>query len=110
MYVDLPKFSSKTTSPLKDLLQSLGIRKAFSEQANFASMSITPLKVDNIVQQTEIRVDEKGTEAEAVTMIVLAKLSSSIPSTKFYFTANRPFVYYISDAFGNICFIGKYNG
>ena len=110
VYVDLPKFSSKTTSPLKDLLQSLGIRNAFSEQANFASMSTTPLKVDNIVQQTEIRVDEKGTEAQSESMTMVTELSALSPSTKFYFTANRPFVYYISDAFGNICFIGKYNG
>jgi serine protease inhibitor len=67
-----------------------------------------------MMQDVEIEVDEKGTLAQAVTIIYLASLSENVKkdknSTMAEFYANRPFIYFIRDYFGSICFAGVYRG
>ena len=109
-YVHIPRITLKTSVALKPFLSKVGIKQAFSQQANLSNMSIQPLKLGEVVQQTEFKLDEEGTSAVSGSFMQVATLSASVNPTKFFFTANRPFLYYISDGFGNICFIGQYCG
>jgi uncharacterized protein with HEPN domain len=54
--------------------------------------------------------DEKGTHVEAITSTSFATLSELSKSTRAEFYANRPFIYFIRDYFGSICFAGVYRG
>ena len=54
--------------------------------------------------------DEQGTEAAAVTDVVMEKVSSAIPKV-VHFHADRPFLYAITEvSTGAIFFIGQYTG
>ena len=62
------------------------------------------------VQQTQFSLDECGTTAISSTAVEYAALRELVQPRELHFTANRPFLYYISDGFGNVCFIGQYCG
>ena len=79
----------------------------------FSSMSShLSLYISRVLQKARIKVEEKGTEAAAVTVIDM-KLTSAIPSPgePLTFYATRPFLYTISEvSTGAILFMGQYNG
>ena len=110
-YVNLkmPKFETQTDQPLKQIMQKLGMTKAFnSYEAEFPYFCNTPIYIDMMKQSAKIKVDEQGTEAAAVTII--GSNTIGIPSyTNFYL--NRPFLYIISEQSTNaILFIGQFVG
>ena len=58
----------------------------------------------------EMDIDEKGTHVEAVTSTSFATKGEILNPNKAVFYANRPFIYFIRDGFGSICFAGVYHG
>lgn len=90
-----------------DILQDMGMKLAFTNAANFSAMSTAPMCIDEIRHKAKIKVDEEGTEAAAVTYIGM-RLTSVGPGGKtFYFKADRPFLYFISEqSTGAILFAG----
>ena len=80
---------------------------AFTGAADFSKMSETGMCIDFVKQKTYVDVNEKGTEAAAVTAIGM-KATSVGPSNMVYFIANRPFVFAIREvSTGAILFIGQ---
>ncbi len=108
--VNFPKFHVKSEIDLKYLLAEMGLTDIFSEKADLSLMSDSPLYVNNMKQNIEIDVDEKGTHVEAITSTSFATLSEVSTPTRAEFYANRPFIYFIRDNFGSICFAGVYTG
>jgi len=112
--VRFPKFQVKSSIDLNSMLSGIGLSELFSMNADFSPMSDAPLYLNKMMQDVEIEVDEKGTLAQAVTIIYLASLSENVKkdknSTMAEFYANRPFIYFIRDYFGSICFAGVYRG
>ena len=108
--VSFPKFHVKTEIDLKYLLVEMGLTDIFSDKADFSLMSDSPLYINKMKQNIEIDVDEKGTHVEAITSTSFATLSELSKPTRAEFYANRPFVYFIRDSFGCICFAGVYRG
>ena len=103
----LPKFSLKTSYRFKESLQTLGMKDAFSKaQANFNGMSMSRrLFIDQVYHNAFLKLDEKGTEAAAVTTVVINKESYSPPVN---FLVDRPFISIIRDRkSGMILFIGR---
>ncbi|XP_018347609.1 PREDICTED: alaserpin-like isoform X9 [Trachymyrmex septentrionalis] len=91
--VYLPRFRSETKLDLKDTLSNkMGLSEAFSSKANFNGISDVPLKIDKVVQKAFIEVNEEGSEAAAVTAIIVVDKISIIPEK---FSIDRPFVYHI---------------
>lgn len=91
----LPEFSIESNFNLNDFTSNLGINDIFTSKANFSPLlNDLPIKVDSIIQKAYIKVDRDGTEAAAITamMIRLASLSHS-----HYVYLNRPFIYAIID-------------
>ena len=105
--LSLPKFTTDFGMSLKQTLANLGIRRAFGSKAQFGGISDEPLYISDVVQKTYINVNEKGTEAAAVTMAIAGALSMRPPKTEVI-TFDRPFIYAIIKDNGNhILFAGK---
>ena len=112
--VKIPSFETEYFTSLRDILPQMGIRRAFDPMgADFSAMSSTPnLYVGDVLHKAKIKVDEEGSEAAAVTDIVM-EYASAGPGTSqvFEFHADRPFLYLITEiSTGAIYFIGQYTG
>jgi len=102
-----PKFKAEfdTDEMLVPVLSRLGMRQAFSYAADFSNMSDEPLYVSKFRQKTYVSVDEKGTQAAAVTVAEMRKNSAG--DGGMFISFDRPFVYLIREAStGAILFIG----
>ena len=110
VHVRIPRMRLNTSVALKPLLAKVGIKQTFSQTAHLSKMSSGALWVNDIVQQTQFSLDECGTTAISSTAVEYAALRELVQPRELHFTANRPFLYYISDGFGNVCFIGQYCG
>ena len=108
--VSFPKFHVKSEIDIKYLLQEMGLADIFSKKADFSLMSESPFYINKMKQDIEIDVDEKGSHVEAVTSTSFVTLCSLSNPTRAEFYANRPFVYFIRDYFGSICFAGVFRG
>ena len=106
----LPRFEIESDFDLTDALQSLGIKSMFSsETADFSKMtSHENMYISFIKQKSVIKVEEKGTEAAAVTY---SGGDDANVNGVVDFYADHPFVYLIQEASsGAIFFIGTYHG
>ena len=93
-----------------EILEDMGMQKAFCGAADFSAMSDTPLCIDEIRHKAKIKVDEEGTEAAAVTYIGMRVTSVGPGGEIFYFKVDRPFLYFISErSTGEILFSGAKN-
>ena len=88
----------------------MGIRKAFFK-GDFTNMvQNQTLNIGEIVQKCFIKVDEKGTEAAAVTAISAEKSACGGGGKSiFIFHVNRPFLFVIAneDMLNNVIFYAK---
>lgn len=105
----LPKFSSEYSITLNRTLKQLGMKDAFSPSAaDFTRLSDRRAYISRVLQKCKIEVDEKGTEAAAVTVVEMRTTSTAPrPTPTAVFHANRPFIYIITEnTTGSIYFIG----
>ncbi|MGV3559269.1 serpin family protein [Larkinella arboricola] len=102
--IGLPKFTLEYEAHLNDALSQMGMPTAFTDGANFTGISTKQgLKVSYVKQNTFVAVDEKGTEAAAVTSIGV-EVTSMPPSL----ICDRPFVVLITEKeTGSVLFMGK---
>lgn len=103
----LPRFEFATESiPLNDYLVRLGMVEAFSSNADLSLISEEAF-ISEIYHKTYIRVDENGTEAAAVTSVMVDRMAL-IEGDFIFFEADVPFMYYISDTSdGTVLFLGS---
>lgn len=114
--LSLPRFETSSSTDdmaggLISLLKKMGIRKVFDkENMEIVNIANTPLYIGMMRQKAAIKVNEKGSEAAAVTVAGMENTAvEEFPKADFH--ANRPFVYVISEASsGVILFVGKFNG
>lgn len=94
--VYLPKFKAEYSADLKDAFTSLGMKKAFSDQADFSGIR-KGLKISKVIHKTLVDVNESGTEAAAATavMMALAGAPCGMQRPPKYFVADRPFMFAI---------------
>lgn len=103
-----PKFKFEGDYELNEPLIRMGMPLAFSGSANFTSiLSKGGIYISKVKHKTYIEVDEKGTEAAAVTSVEM--VVTSVGPQKLQFTANKPFVFAITEKDTNtILFLGKF--
>ena len=80
-----------------------------SDNADFSKANINAC-IGRILQKAFIEVNEKGSEAAAVTAVTMVSRSipSEIPVSKFaVMNVNRPFIYMIQHVSGVIMFTGQ---
>jgi serpin B len=93
--VSIPKFKLEYEEKLNKVLESLGLKIAFdSERADFSNM-FSGAVISEVSHKTFIEVNEKGTEAAAVTSVHVLSITPQ-------FIANKPFFFVIKDNSTNI--------
>ncbi|MBR0503579.1 MAG: hypothetical protein IJJ77_10100 [Paludibacteraceae bacterium] len=101
----LPKFDFKNKLGLNEYLKALGIQDIFRGLPNALDISE---KVSAVTQNSYIKVDENGTEAAAVTLIVDRAMGMHDPIKYTEMKVNRPFGFVIREReSGMILFMGK---
>ncbi len=101
--LQLPKFEVEFEKKLNSSLQEMGLEKAFDEvQADLSGMGKSKdgynIFIDLVYQKAVVIVDEEGTEAAAVTEVLVATESCveiKEPPVNIFF--NEPFLYMIVD-------------
>lgn len=106
----LPKFRTEKKYQLADIFKALGVKFAFSNDADFSGITDNErLKIDEVIHQSFIDVDEEKTEAAAATAIMMVRATAMPrPKPKAEFHADHPFMYFIMDRqTGAILFMGR---
>lgn len=102
--IGLPKFTMSYEIKLNSILKTLGMPTAFANTADFTKINRNGgLLLSFVKQNTFVAVDEKGTEAAAVTTGGV-----SVTSMPASYICNRPFVFIIHEkTSGTVLFMGK---
>lgn len=106
--VSIPKFKFGYEKLLNGLLHSMGLSVAFDpDNADFSNITeAMQMYIDFVKHKSFIDVNEKGTEAAAVTSVGVGVTSIGPDYPKFI--ANRPFLFAIREKYTNaILFLGK---
>lgn len=93
----IPKFTFRTSVPLKDVLVALGVRDAFDPSAaDYTGMTDEEqVHVSDALHQATIGIDEEGTEATAATAIISGRGGAGPEPLKI--VLDRPFYLVIHD-------------
>lgn len=102
----MPKFTLEYKESLKKTLTTLGMGIAFGDgNTDFSNIAQADLLIDDVIHQSFLEVNEAGTEAAAVTVVVIVETSVPLVPTV---VLNRPFLFVIRENQHNgILFIGK---
>ena len=94
---------------LSEELKAMGMKEAFSPKADFSGISETQLAISEVLHKTFIDVNEKGTEAAAVTALEMILGCALIEEKqKPVFRADHPFLFVIYSWKANlILFMGR---
>ena len=103
--VIMPSFKAEYETSLNAVLQRLGMQTAFTPSADFSRISKEPLMISEVKQKTFVEVNEKGSEAAAVTSV--AVMRASFEPDPVEFKVDRPFVFLIREReSGTVLFMG----
>ncbi len=107
--VTIPKFEMKLGGSILSQLESMGLKKATSNQAQFCGIvDGCNIFIAEVIHKAFIRVDEEGTEASAATAVEMAA-GGPAPKVLGPFRADHPFLYLIRDQkTGAVLFVGRY--
>lgn len=93
--LSLPRFSFAWGGATKALLQDLGMKTAFTDNADFGGIAESGrLAIDDAFHKTWVSVDEHGTEAAAATGVTMETTSLVVGEPK-PFKVDRPFLFFI---------------
>lgn len=116
--VSVPRFKVEYSAALDEALQALGVQTVYDPETADLTAMLDPSGLpgqqhflDTVLHKTYIAVDEKGTEAAAVTaaMFGTGAAMPSRPELVRTFTADEPFWFVIRDnTDGEILFAGRY--
>ena len=107
VWLKLPRFKIEDEFFLKQPIINIGMEQMFS--GGFANVADLPFWVSSIKQKTFVEVNEEGTEAAAITGMVLigyGKKGKKVKPIRFF--ADRPFMFLIRErSTGAILFMGR---
>ncbi|MBO7451561.1 MAG: serpin family protein [Clostridiales bacterium] len=109
--VGIPEFSyDYSNETFADVLESLGMKDAFTKAADFSNMSKEELYISRVIHKTHIDLNRDGTEAAAATAVVMRVKGVSEDIISYEVILNRPFAYMIVDTETDTpIFIGSVN-
>ena len=87
-----PKFKLDYDVTLNDPLKALGMQRAFSPaDADFSAMADQPVFIGAVDQKSYLAVDEEGTQAAAVTTVLMERATVNASVNPFEMIVDRPF-------------------
>jgi serine protease inhibitor len=110
--VKIPKFKLRYDGDFLPVLEKLGLQRMFDSFDSLRPAVTHPegAKVEKVLQNSTITVDEKGAEAASVLAMTMRAGSAMglEPRKPFEFIADRPFCFWITDdQTGSILFVGR---
>jgi serpin B len=105
----LPRFKLETGYELQKDLPQMGMRLAFTGQADFSGMSSAErFYIDLVVHKAFVNVDEEGTEAAAATGVGMRATAIAIHREPKVFRGDHPFLFAIVHrSSGAMLFMGR---
>jgi serine protease inhibitor len=108
--ISLPRFEYEYTKSLKSDLNTMGIKEAFTPNADFTKISDTGLHVDEVLHKANIKCSERGVKAAAATVIIMKDNAMMPPEQQLEqveLKYDKPFMYIIRDTnTGEVWFVG----
>ena len=105
-----PEFKLGSSMKLKKTLCSLGVTEAFSDKADFSKMFEEKALIEDVLHKAVVEVDSNGTEAAAVTTVIVES-NSILNEGMIDFFADHPFVFVIAESTSDtILFAGVFEG
>jgi len=100
----IPRIKMEERLELSVVLKKMGIRQAFSLDADFSGMNgVKDLFIDRIFHQASLNLDEEGVEAAAATSVIFSRFG--IPE---FLKVDKPFMFMIRHReSGSILFMGR---
>lgn len=103
----MPRFTADCEAVLNQPLQEMGMREAFTSDADLSRTSSSSLFVSLVKQLTHIAVDEKGVEASAVTAVLEESTGIGPEPELKELIIDHPFYFSIDDLLNHkILFLG----
>ncbi|WP_448521866.1 serpin family protein [Pseudothermotoga sp.] len=104
----LPRFKIQQRLSMKETLMKMGMIDPFTDRADFSKIDGTrKLKIQNVIHQAFVEVNEEGTEAAAATAVIMG-IKMAMPVMPVIFRADRPFMFFIQEETSNtILFMGR---
>ncbi len=103
-YFSMPKLDTEYEIPMKEMLQTMGLKRAFTGTTEFRKMLAPshgdiPVAIGKVLQKVKMKVDEKGTEAAAATVVTPVAGASPYhyPEVIRTLELDSPYVYVIVD-------------
>jgi serpin B len=87
----MPKLHLKLQAELTSVLNKLGVRTVFTDDADLAGISEDPLAVQAVIHETVLKIDEQGLEGAAATAVMMRALSMDV-TPPIEVDVNRPFL------------------
>lgn len=110
--VSIPKFKIETSYSLGPKLSEMGMKSVFTRSADLSGIDgRKDLDVSEVLHKAYVEVNEEGTEAAAVTAIVVRTNAAVLPpEPKPVFRADHPFMFFIrNNRNGMVLFAGHVN-
>jgi serpin B len=107
--LSFPRMSLEYEIELNEALKAMGMPSMFDEmKADFSRINPNAkFVVSKVIQKTTLDINEEGTEAAAVTAIVMIEMSAPGPPEHVSMTFDRPFLLFIKEnSTGVIMFAG----
>jgi serine protease inhibitor len=95
--VAMPRFSASGSEDLLPAVDALGLgtaRKAHDALKGFTATSQT---ISRVVQKTELRINEEGTEAAAATAVTTTRSAMASPAQYVKMIVDKPFMFALRD-------------
>lgn len=94
----LPQFKFDYGAELVDTLSDMGIKDAFSVNADFSKLfNNTSSAINRVIHKTHIELDAKGTKAAAATAVTMTENAMAVTEEPKSVILDRPFVFAIMD-------------
>lgn len=108
----MPQLELKSEDPeLEDTLHSLGVRKAFTPEAELGGITKADAMVSKVTQNTILKLDPNGADGAAYTTLVAVAACPTFPKTDpAIIELDRPFVFAVFSHSGAPLFVGTYMG
>ena len=95
--VVLPRFSASGSEQLLGALDALGLAEARQSPDALKGFAAAPQVIAQVMQKTELRINEEGTEAAAATAVITTRSAAPLPAGYVNMTVDKPFVFALRD-------------
>lgn len=97
VFYRVPRFDlAPDAAGVREMLRTLGVREAFTDQADLSAMSeASPLWIQDMTQSVRVSADEYGCSADVFTQTVMH--AAGIPENRCELVLDRPFLFLLLD-------------